>query len=66
MTDTPAAQPDASTTEEAVDVLKHDAERRLHHALSHLEDEFLKKLGELGSFSRAEAKALLAWIAGKL
>ena len=54
------------TTQQAVDVLKHDAERDVRHGLSHLEDEFLKKLGELGSFSRAEGKALLAWVAGKL
>lgn len=59
MTDTP-------TTEQAVQVLKRDAERDARHALSHLEDEFRKKLAEFGSFSRVEAKAILAWIAGRL
>jgi hypothetical protein len=66
MTDTPTAEPSANPTRRDAEALKHDAERGLRHALSHLEDEFLAKLNELGSFSRAEANALLAWIAGNL
>jgi hypothetical protein len=66
MTDTPTAEPSANPTQRDAEALKHDAERGLHHALSHLENQFFKKLNDFGSFSRAEANALLAWIAGNL
>ena len=44
----------------------HDAERSARHGLSHLEDEFLAECKKMATYSEAEAKKLLAWLASKL
>lgn len=44
----------------------HDAERSARHALSHLEEDFLKEWRRMATFSETEAKKLLAWLASKI
>ena len=62
-TDGPAA---SSTVETAATEVKKTVENDGHHALSHLEADFLAEWDKLFTGMHNDAKKLLAWVAAKL